>query len=80
MLRLGRLKAPIFSQKISVINFMGRFFGSTNDHGLERELLRLSTAKFLTKPLDFDVLLAELRLHIGMQQTGGNRALRRRTQ
>ena len=46
---------------------------SLKDFGLERELRGLGAAKFLTKPIDFDALLAELRVHLGLPTESGRR-------
>ena len=56
---LQRLKENRATQRIPVIVVTGR-----KDSTLERRLLSLGAAAFMTKPIDFDVLLKELRRHI----------------
>ncbi|MGD8454704.1 MAG: response regulator [Phycisphaerae bacterium] len=63
---LGRLKEHTATKDIPVIILTGRTIAGKPDYPLERTLLNLGAAAYLTKPLDFDVLLAELGRHIDM--------------
>lgn len=61
---LGRLKSHSITKNIPVIILTGRTRGGRTDFGLERELMGMGAIKFLTKPLDFDALLAQLRVYL----------------
>jgi len=70
---LGRLKSHSITKDIPVIILTGRTRGGRTDFGLEREMMSLGAAKFLTKPLDFDALLAELRMYMTLPSDFHNR-------
>ena len=70
---LGRLKSHSITKDIPVVILTGRTRGGRTDFGLERELMGLGAAKFLTKPLDFDALLAELRMYMTLPSDFHNR-------
>ena len=63
---LGKLKEHSLTKDIPVIVLTGRTIGGNKDFALERSLLSLGATAFLTKPLDFDALLSELRRHIAI--------------
>jgi CheY-like chemotaxis protein len=56
---LHRLRDNPVTRDIPVIIITGR-----KDRALERKMMNLGAARFLNKPLDFEVLLAELARHI----------------
>ena len=64
---LGRLKGHSATKDIPVIFLTGRTIGDKPDYPLERTLLSLGASAYLTKPLEFDTLLVELRRHITLQ-------------
>ena len=61
---LGRLKNHSLTRYVPVVILTGRTRGGRTDYGLERELIGMGAVKFLIKPLDFDALLAELRVFL----------------
>lgn len=63
---INRLQNCSLTKDIPVIVLTGRTVEFKKDHSLERNVLRLGAARFLTKPLDFDELLAELRKHVDL--------------
>jgi DNA-binding response OmpR family regulator len=70
---LGRLKSHSITKDIPVVILTGRTRGGRTDYGLERELMGMGAVKFLTKPLDFDALLAELRMYMTLPSDLRNR-------
>ena len=64
---LTRLRSMPGTKDIPVIVLTGWTVGGKKDHSLARELIgRLGAVAYLTKPLDFDALLAELGRYIEM--------------
>jgi DNA-binding response OmpR family regulator len=61
---MHRLKSHGITENIPVVILTGRTIGGRKDFSLERELVALGAVKFLSKPLDFEALLAELRLFL----------------
>jgi CheY-like chemotaxis protein len=72
---LGKLRTHSLTKHIPAIVLTGRCIGGNRDYALERELLSLGATAFLTKPLDFDALLTELRIHIKVAKKDTPRAL-----
>lgn len=70
---LGRLKGHSITKDIPVVILTGRTRGGRTDFGLERELVSMGAVKFLTKPLDFEALLNELRSHLTIPSDFRNR-------
>lgn len=65
---LGRLKGHSATKDIPVIILTGRTIGGKPDYPLERTLLSLGASAYLTKPLDFNALVAELRRHVRLRE------------
>jgi len=61
---LGRLKDNPVTKDIPVIVVTGR-----KERSLERKMLNLGAARFLTKPIDFSTLLAEVQQHTRRENT-----------
>lgn len=61
---LDRLKDNAVTRDIPVIVLTGK-----HDRALERKMMNLGAARFMTKPFEFDELLAELRKHIDVLPT-----------
>lgn len=66
---LGRLKSHPLTCDIPVIILTGHVISGRKDYGLERELLGLGATCMLTKPLQFDELLAQLRTRLPIPST-----------
>ncbi len=65
---LGRLKDNPVTRDIPVIVLTGK-----HDRALERKMMNLGAACYMTKPYDFENLLAELRKHIGVLPAAAGR-------
>jgi len=65
---IGRLKEHSLTRDIPIIVLTGWTIGGRTDYPLERTLLSLGAAAYLTKPLDFEAFLAELRRHVNVPQ------------
>ncbi|MBI3464624.1 MAG: response regulator [Planctomycetes bacterium] len=61
---LERLKNHPLTKNIPVIVLTGRTVEGRKDGAIERLMLDLGAVRLLTKPVDFEVLLAELRRFI----------------
>ena len=70
---LMNLKYNDVTKNIPVIMVTGVTFAGGEDYALKRQVLGAGGAvSFLTKPLDFEALLMELRRHIRVPQQGDN--------
>ncbi len=61
---LGRLRDHAVTRGIPVIVLTGRTVAGREDFALKRQMFSLGAKAFLTKPLDFDALINELKVHI----------------
>lgn len=65
---IGKLKTHTLTKDTPVIVLTGQNFSGKKDFALEREFMGLGADAYLTKPLDFDALLNELRRHIPIRE------------
>jgi len=63
---MHRLRGNSVTRSIPLIVLTGRRIGGVQDYALERELRSLGAVGYLTKPVEFDELLTELRRHINL--------------